>query len=192
MFILRREPPGIDSATEIASLGFVQPISQGLRRDVASHLQHGEIVYSVFKDDAPVGFVILNLVLDNVLYLSGVILRPEIQGKGVARMAVEAARMATGAEWLTLRTQSIRMWVAGQKMCAEWFPHHEASPSSEASRLAHQVARMTNSVFPVKKGHYGGPLYGKKPLHHDPRMNAWWDSVCDFGMGDAVFCIGRF
>ena len=196
-----QESPSTDIATRIASLGFVQPMSDALRADVNDHLSHGRIVFSIVDDPTgeTVGFAIF-LSFDwlytglcsiaPTLYLSGIILDPRYQGMGIAAMAVAEAQSITGAKYLALRTQSPRMWSAGAGMTTDWFPHPSRETPVEMSVRGLGAAMRTGSSFPVTRGIYGGPLYGEKPFHHDPKLQAWWDSICDFERGDAVFCIG--
>lgn len=191
--LFRKESPDLDVATLIASRGFVQPVSAALRTDVDVHLRHGQIVFLVIdaEKEAVVGFALFND-LAPVLYLSGIILDPAYQGRGIAALAVAEARVLTGATHLALRTQSARMWLAGSRMVEEWYPHPKQQIPDHLRPLAEQAAARTNSVFPVAVGLYGGPLYGAKPVHHDETLQSWWDSLCSFERGDAVFCIGRF
>ncbi len=188
-----RAVPSLDRATHIASLGFVQPISPALRDDVDNHLTHGQLVYSIVERDslATIGFTLFNHLDSSVLYLSGIILDPNHQGQGIARLAVEHAGRETNATHLALRTQSPRMWSAGEKMTESWFPHptNEAPPALR--ELGERAATATGSAFPVKEGFYGGPLYGAKQTHHNVSLQTWWDSLCNFERGDAVFCIGK-
>jgi hypothetical protein len=196
-----RELPSVDVATRIASLGFVQPNSPALRADVDDHLSQGKIVFSVVdaKTAETVGFAIF-LHFDwsytgmsapaSTLYLSGIILDPAYQGMGIAAMAVAEAQAITGAKFLALRTQSPRMWSAGAGMTTDWFPHPRHETPVEMSVRGLGAALRMDSSFPVARGIYKGPLYGAKPVHRDAALQTWWDSICDFTRGDAVFCIG--
>ncbi len=182
--------PPVDAATLIASSGFVKPVTDGLRQDVDVHLHEGQTVFSILDDDTLVGFAIFNR-FENLLYLGGIILRESHQGKGIAFQAVAAAQEQRRSRWFGMRTQSLRMWVAAHKWVDTLYPHptikHEgyfAAAQTLSSRL-HMDA-------PVVAGFYGGPLYGAKPMHHDPKLQRWWDLICDFERGDAVVCVGRF
>jgi GNAT superfamily N-acetyltransferase len=188
-----RAIPSLDRATYIASLGFCQPVSSALRDDVDNHLAHGQLTYSIVDREtlATIGFALFNLLDDSVLYLSGIILNPEYQGQGIARLAVEHAAREANSKYLALRTQSPRMWSGGEKMTTSWFPHHTIEDTPFLRELGVRAATATGSTFPVKAGFYGGPLYGAKQTHHDAHLQAWWDSLCNFQRVDAVFCIGK-
>lgn len=195
--VIVREPPSLDIATRIASLGFVQPESAALRADVNDHLSHGKMLYSIVdtQKHRTVGFAIFNDLGNTVLYLSGIILDPAYQGRGIAEMAVQRARNDVrpfSSAFLALRTQSSRMWLAGRDMTASWYPNPQHIIDPYYRMLAERSATLTGSCFPVKIGCYGGPLYGEKPVHRDAELQSWWDSICDFDRGDAVFCFGPF
>ncbi len=178
----------MDVATHIAAAGFVQGLTAELRHDVESHLLGGQLVYGVYQGEIVKGFAIFNT-FDDLLYLSGIILMPEVQGKGVAAQVVRFAQASTNAKYLALRTQSLRMWVAGRTLCREWLPSSEPSDSI-LHHLGRDMAGRLNMGYPIARRCYGGPLYGEKPVHRDTQLQAWWDSVCDFQRGDAVLCIG--
>lgn len=188
---ITKSVPDLRLATEIAASGFCQPVSTELEQDVAEHLAGGELVYTVHEHEQVVGFAIFN-VWDDVLYLSGIILDDEHQRQEAVHMAVRAARSeANGVKYLALRTQSLRMWVAGSRVCQVWFPGPYAeSPNSDMAYVGELTAARIGSAFPVGAGCYGGPLYGKKPVYHDQQRQQWWDGICDFDRGDAVICVG--
>lgn len=209
-----RVAPDLDLATYITSSGFVQPISDALRQDVDVHLKESQIVYSIFKDDVVVGFAIFKKIvlpavfpacgsclglyeyLDlPVLYLAGIMLHESVQGQGIAEETVLHAKNEMDLSYFALRTQSLRMWIAGNKMTKSWYPNPTGSHSGRfdvakmllAKQLNMQLAKAHSSM-----GFYGAPLYGTKPVHRDTKLQTWWDSICSFERGDAVLCIGQF
>ena len=187
------EPPDLDLATHVTSAGFVQPISHELREDVRTHLLAGRLVYSIRTPTNPLAGYAIFRTHECLLYLAGIMLAPEIQAKGVAKLAVERARHDTGLQYLGLRTQSVRMWSAGRKMTKQWLPQPtEGCHDSTLVSLGESLAKAVNCQFPVTPGYYGSPLYGEKPVHKDHRLQNWWDQLCNFERGDAVICIGRF
>jgi len=180
----------VDVATHIASLGFEQALTGELRHDVQCHLMMGERVYGVYEEGRLMGFAIFDIFAE-VLYLSGIILMPEMQGKGVAGQVVRFVQEASGTRYLALRTQSLRMWVAGKNMCREWYPCVQPNDGM-LHILGLEIARYLNMTKTIEPGCYGGPLYGNKPVYRDPQLQAWWDSICNFERGDAVLCVGSF
>ena len=209
-----RDVPNLDLATHIASSGFVQPLSNALRSDVDAHLKEGQIVYSIFKDDVLVGFAIFNKIMLPavfpqvcsdwtaagysdmlVLYLAGILLDASVQGMGIAEQVVRYAKNETGLFYLALRTQSLRMWIAGNKMTKSWYPNPQGTYIGHfdvAKMLLAKQLRMPLTKAHSSMGFYGAPLYGTKPAHRDPKLQAWWDNICSFERGDAVLCIGQF
>ena len=210
-----REAPNLDHATRIASSGFVQPTSEALQLDVDVHLKEGQIVYSILEDDRLIGFAIFNtfilpaVIQSNgetwcgadyldlpILYLAGIILHESVQGLGIAEQVVQHVRHDTGISHFAFRTQSLRMWCAGNKMTDAWFPNPENTFEGYFHQakilLAKQLKMDCNLHTFSAPGFYGAPLYGAKPTHHDKDLQAWWDSICSFERGDAMLCIGKF
>ena len=189
--MITEEVPDLETATRIASSGFVQPISDELRQDVAGHMAGGDVVYGIQEDGQFVGFVIFNI-WDDILYLSGIIIHQDYQRhRHVVESVTKVRRQHLQLKYLALRTQSLRMYVAGRKVCSTWLPRVSETTSSELVRVGKEVAERTNSVFPLHVGCYGGPLYGEKPVYHDEPLQRWWDELCSFEQGDAAICVGE-
>lgn len=201
---IRQVKPSLDLATHLASQGFCVNDSPELRADVEKHLIGGEVVYSLhlshefrYRDHAKssiwnelIGFAIFNSLSDHLLYLSGIILLPEFQGKGIAKYAISRVMNDLGCEYLALRTQSPIMWGALRGVCAKVYPFLSFRQNSQLSKYGEEAAIKIGSKYPIHHGYYGGPLYGKKPIHHQAFVQSWWDSICSFERGDAVICVG--
>ncbi len=189
--MITKKVPDLETATRIASSGFVQPISDELRQDVAGHMAGGDVVYGIKEHGQFVGFVIFNI-WDGILYLSGIIVDEAHQcHQHVTESVAKVLRQRPGLKYLALRTQSPRMYVAGRKVCSVWIPHFDEVFAPELVRVGKEVAERTDSQFPLHEGCYGGPLYGEKPVYHDGSLQQWWDERCNFERGDALICVGR-
>ncbi|MDO8583597.1 MAG: hypothetical protein Q7R83_00260 [bacterium] len=186
------QAPRVDLATAIAASGLVVSNSLPLQQDVESHLHAGQ-VYTVVSGDAPVGFAVFSRFPNGVLYLAGIMLRPNVQGRHICEKIIQGVRRPED-RFLGLRTQSPIMWAAGKRICSNgWLPDQPVATDSELQRIGNEVAAVIGCpTFPVSPGFYGQALYGKKPEHRDPVVQAWWDSLCDFVRGDVVVCVGRF
>lgn len=190
--------PDLNAATVITSSGFVRPVSDNLRKDVADHLHDGELVYSIRDNGREIGFAIFKMFGD-VLYLNGIQIHQDYQGRGIARRVVAQARKERSPRYLALRTQSLRMWVAGRKMMGliarvlpMWYPHPSGVMDAEVGEVRVRLATQLGMTNPEQPGFYGGPIYGVKPVYRDLKLQAWWDSICNFERGDAVVCVGVF
>lgn len=188
--------PEVEVATAITSSGFVQPVSSALRDDVAVHLRGGELVYSIGDNGRVVGFAIFTM-WNDVLYLNGIQLHKDYQGRGIAGRVVAHARRECRPRYLALRTQSLRMWVAGKRILGSvmgysWCPKPSGDMSPEVKDVRERLAKHLGMTSIEQAGFYGAPLYGAKPTYHDPKLQAWWDGICDFERGDAVLCVGVF
>jgi hypothetical protein len=191
MFEIESGRPRLDEAVEIAVAGFVQKHSAELRKDVDKHLTKGQIVYRIKDLEVTAGFALFNK-WEDVLYLSGIILVPSVQGRGIAAAVIGRAHAETRTKYLTLRTQSAIMWRAGEKICAEgWTPRPLKRTDLGIETAGNLTAEKLGGTFPISPKCYGGPLYGTKPIYSDSFIQTWWDSICDFECGDAVICAGR-
>ncbi len=189
------EEPDFELATLVTAAGFARPLTPELALDVANHLAESGLRYSV-KCRGELGGYALFRTFGPVLYLSGMMLGPELQGRGLAPKIIQRAQVDTRAEFLGLRTQSLRMWLAGleasNKVC--WLPNPSCWGPADTV-IAEHAARLVVELgcdFPITRGFYGQALYGVKPAcpNHSP-LQAWWDSICNLERGDAVLCIGR-
>lgn len=189
--IITEEAPALETAVLLSARGFVRSISEELAKDVAAHIS-GDLVLRIIEDSVDIGFACFQIESD-VLYLHGIMIDPDVQAKSIAVRVIEYAQAKTNMSFLGLRTQSPRMWSAGRKVCQQWIPGFENGDErdEELLKAAHRIAKISNSLFPVHVGCYGGPLYGTKPTHSDYIIQQWWDSLCDFERGDAAICVGR-
>ncbi len=184
--------PTLMSAVHMAALGFVKEESEELIRDVREHLESGKLVYRIFADKVEIGFAIF-VIYQDILYLSGIILTPKFQGRGIVRTVIQQVqRLHRGLSYLALRTQSLRMYLAASRMCDEFYPGLEGEiiPEQFAKR-GEYIASLIHSEFPVHLNCYGGQLYGIKPIYKDPVLQDLWDKLCNFENGDAIIFIGR-
>jgi|GEM_PF-2497733 len=180
-----------DDVMATVAEGFQKPKSPALQKDVHEHLQDCQFAFSfVDAQDTLAGFALFK-VIGNFLYLSGGVLRPAYQGKGLLSVAVLTARSITGSAFFALRTQSSLMWAAGRHLTHEWYPQSGIKIHSMAE-MTRQLADKLGMASTIVPGFYGEALYGQKPLHKDAKLQAWWDSFVDFDRGDAVLCGGRF
>lgn len=190
---LYKAMPSLVDAVKIAALGFVREQTSALTEDVDDHLKNGQIVYHIFVGDDQAGFAIF-ATYDDILYLSGIILVPKYQGKGIGPEVVKSvAGLLPECKYLALRTQSLRMYLAACKLCSESHPALESLdniPEPFAGK-GQRVAKIIGSNFPIHKGWYGGALYGQKPKYHDSALQTKWDRICSFEQGDAMIFIGR-
>lgn len=185
-----KEAPDLEVATVLTSKGFVQPITEELRQDVANHLV-GDIVLSIMDEGTCIGFATF-ADLGELLYLHGIMLEPGHQGMHVAREAIAVAQAETDAAYLGLQTQNPRMWAVGETICEAWLPHAHYTLLDEDLMLAAKcLSEKLDKKVGVRFGAYGQPLYGKKPTHSNEELQSWWDEMCDFDRGDAVVCLGR-
>ena len=190
---LKRKSPGLGLAVELAAQGFAREVTPELVIDAKNHLTQDGTVLTIRHWLKDIGFLIYRLIEPDILYVIGVHILPQYQGQGLAQALISDLAYRLDAVYLALRTQSPLMWRAGSSLCrrGQWYPNPHRDLPAELTPIVAVVATKIDSVYPVHIGQYGGPLYGKKPVHHDPALQTWWDSICNFERGDAVVCVGE-
>lgn len=175
-----------------ASEGFHQPITPALQVDVSEHLERCHFGLQFLQENGDIAGFALFKHFDDLLCGGGMMIRPAFQKSGLVGEAILRAREMTNTSYLAYRTQSPRMWAAGRKITSVWTPQptgfYHPDLEEVRARAAHHL-RVTPTITP---GFFGSALYGVKPTHADPVIQAWWDSLCSFENGDAVLCVGRF
>ncbi len=178
-----------DQAIALVSAGFSRPVSPELIADTRLHLPADMSVVAL-DDGRTVAFASFDLYADgDLIYLKGMMIHPDYQALGLAGQMHQACLAKTEARFYSLRTQSPRMWSAGAKLCDPWLPRLNGADEQELLEMAHYLEEY--GTYPHVRGVYQGAIYGQKPTHHDPAIQAWWDEQCDFHAGDAIICIGR-
>ena len=185
--------PSLEQAILSASEGFGQPIDSALSQDVAEHLSACHFGFQFMAEDGQMAGFTLFKVYDDLLCGGGMMIRPRFQKSGLVRQGIKLAQHKTQASYLAFRTQSPRMWSAGRHVTRIWTPvpltgfeHPKLDDArSRAAKLMGIELNVTRAVF-------DRALYGSKPTHLDPVIQAWWDSFCTFELGDMVLCVGAF
>ena len=197
---IRSGLPELETTVELTAAGFSKPISEELRRDVAQHLvgtrtrtiEHDRetVGYAVFDD---FNFIIGENEQTSLIYLRGIIIAPEYQGRHIAGRVIDDVTSGKPFDFFGLRTQSSIMYAAVERRFEEVYPALRNEPVPRDVRVVGQsLATAIDSTFPLHEGAYGGPLYGIEPQHHDAEYQADFDKVCpDFERGDAILCIAR-
>lgn len=185
---LKQEPLTIDEAIIISGQGFGRTYDNV---PDASPLKENE-VRTIYYNGNKVGFVLYRMV-NKILYLSAIVLLPDVQGKGVAKQIILKLKEQNNASFLAYRTQSSRMWAVGKNLCSTFMPAFDNPKINEQFvDLVQLVCLYIKADYPVTKGFYGQGIYGIKPIHHIYAIQRWWDSICDYQSGDSVTCIGCF
>ncbi len=182
--------PSQDRAVELVAGGFCQPVTAELVEDTRVHLAEADFCLVMTHGDQDVAFALFRTIGD-MLYLVGIMVDPEFQGKLISQHLVLHALSLTGCKYLGLRTQNPVMWSSARHLCSSWYPTPDTEIPTELLEIAQKYAVEVSASYPVAVGFYGQPLYGTKPMHRNPKIQSWWDSVCDFERADTVFCFGQ-
>lgn len=188
------EMPDLDEAVRLTAEGFRRPVTDALVEDVRVHLAAAEFSLCAREDGMLVCYMIFTVPVPDVLYISGTLIESSRQGTGIKTAGtVLAFERHPSLRWFSGRTQSSVVWASAARIASELTPNREASAlSTEGTACLDALVAALRMSGPTHAGFYGGPLYGEKPVHHDPAVQAWWDALCDFERGDAVLYLGRF
>lgn len=188
------ETPSLDEAVPLTAEGFRQPISAALTEDVRVHLNASEFSLCARERGKLVCYMLFTIPTDEVLYIAGTLIAETHQGTGIkTRGTILAFERHPSLRWLAGRTQSSIVWASAARISSELYPSGDGGTfSADGTRRLNALAESLRMNGPVHRGFYGGPLYGEKPVHRDPAVQAWWDALCDFERGDAVLYMGRY
>jgi len=119
----------------------------------------------------------------------GVVIVPEMQGKGIFKRFVDF--VINGQALICLRTQNPRMYRALQKYCCSIYPGEEETPEA-ISAIIKDFAKFSNCEIDsnsVVKGYYGGLFYGETP-HHQKIDPLFKKLGVDLDKGDGLLIAG--
>ncbi len=202
------EIPGMEEAVQVTALALSRPIDQVLIDDVSVHFAETEKVLCVREQGELVGYMLLTFPVPGLVYIAGTMVIPMLQGTGIKAHATRVVMQAhPQIRFWAGRTQSSIVWASVTRAASHVLPHPPGSiPSqpwpnaawpglsgihSEMGRIRDVLAGVLGMSSWLEPGFYGGPLYGEKPTHCDPAVQAWWDTFIDFERGDAVLYIAK-
>ncbi|NQV89251.1 MAG: hypothetical protein HQ488_02930 [Parcubacteria group bacterium] len=175
----------------LTAAALCREIDEVLIKDVREHIDSAQDILAVYKGAKLVGYMLIQVLLGDVLYIAGTMVHPSCQGMGIkAQATVDVMKIYTSCKYFAGRTQSSIVWASVTRAAVAVLPSHTGTSVEKGMIDARQslvdVLMMEGSVH---RGFYGGPLYGEKPTHRDPTTQAWWDTFIDFERGDAVLYI---
>lgn len=189
----RWKTPSLQDATQLAALGFNREVDAVLTEDVRQHLASSDATLCIYDNDRLIGYMIFGLQVENLVYISGTLVHPDEQGKGIKARATEVAmERFSDRTYFAGRTQSPIVWSSVTRLATAVQPHpsETAMTRSMAQALSRLVEHL-NMEAALQIGFYGGPLYGRKPVHNDVQVQTWWDTLINFQRGDALLYIAK-
>jgi|CXWL01.1.fsa_nt_gi hypothetical protein len=124
---------------------------------------------------------------NDIFYLHGVAIAPQVKGGGYAGEVINTLRRISGLSSMAFTTQSPNMFCTARSICKKIYPNPEMTElpvelREKAVLLMSEDEREPtfNPVTGVAKGLFRGyPLYGAFPRCHDSRVNAWFEEVLE-------------
>jgi|GEM_PF-2221027 len=177
---------------------FGRQTSQQLMEDTRQHIENGEYLYLVCNDGI-VAFTVLrcwNVNSVPVLYLSGMIVAPAHQSKGVSSALLGDTIRQHCPQFLVARTQNPVMYESIARVCRSVFPNGRSRSPQEVVSIAEFVAREKlgmNDFSPstmTEVGTYGCCLYGQEPRSRHHEIENWFKSAVCPQRGDSMIVVG--
>lgn len=159
--------------------------------DVCNHLKEPDETYIIFdKNEKIKGMACYSnkdLIIGDCLYVDGIALSPDIQGKGIFNIMTSICLKDKPTIHLVgLRTQNPNMYQALKNYTDEISPHSKDDGLNIAKRLLAKEMDVDINKQGVIKNCYGKSLYTKIPKENPDfkklRLN--------YDKGDSVICVG--
>lgn len=184
----------------LTQLGFDLKESPSLELDTRNHVEQGQYLYLITDGGLIVSWAIFDYLRqdsDLILYLSGVMVLPKYQGKGISSALIRTALRESKAKYLAARTQNPIMYESILKACGNVFPNPDDATPADVIEIGEFVAKnrlhMTNYDLKsmLSKSVYGACLYGKPPTSVNGQLNSWFTSCVTQTDGDAMIIVAR-
>lgn len=132
-----------------------------------------------------------------VLYLGGVMVAPEAQGKGVAASMIDSAWERYPSRYLVAQTQNPVMYSSLLRGGFQVYPSKSIRSPGEVLRVALGVTKARGWVVldganpQFRLGTYGKCLYGVRPVDRDEEVERFFSQNLDFNRGDAFLLVAE-
>lgn len=189
---VRREEPSPAEAAIVASRAFGVRLTPEYEESVASVVTKGQY-YAARDGEKLIGFLVVRPYGD-LNYIDGTAILPEHQGQSVAHQLGLAALADFPACFVAMLTQSVHTYSSVAELCSLTFPavgQTDRRLPDELEAPAQTLISHELRTFPIVRSFYPPDFYGEKPVSRDSGMQSWWDSLADFGQGDAIYVIGK-
>lgn len=170
--------------------------------DVKNHVFSVDRLYLGFDEGKLVTFASFDhhrFAGKNILYLSGIIVDPECQKKGIFTTINSRELGAFEPDYLVMRTQNPVVYGATRRHLVESLCPGCSRPPDDALLIASAIALTYGFPVPeledylghlVMRGAYGTSFYDEIP--YDPDGSPLFDSLkLDYQAGDAVVLVGK-
>lgn len=188
----------IEKLYDLTRRGFIQDMSPSLWQDTKYHLETGEHLYLVCNESI-VAYGVFNFWTKDafsILYLSGIIVDPDHQGKGISSSLLGIVMEDFNPQLLAARTQNPVMYESIRRSCGKVYPADSIIPPVDIQTVGQFIAvdklNMVNydQVSMLGKGTYGSCLYGSEPVSRNSIMEYWFKGEVDLSNGDAMIIVG--
>lgn len=164
--------------------------------DVRDHLLNVDGLAFIHNDSRIFGFASCKHYLnEDVFYLHGVAIRPEIKNKGAGRELVARLMADSGLGQIAFTTQNPIMYRLMRSMCGTVTPNPEQDSSNK--KLGVLLTAGRNGIFDsdtsVLHGCYDRCLYPQLPSSGDQKIDDWFSAMLNVRNGvsnDSILFIG--
>lgn len=188
--------PNNEVALRLTAEGFDQQRSTAYNEQALAVLNRCDGFVSAKCGIETIGFTgyrNLNIHSGRVLYVSTIMVDKNWQGHSISSSLILNALKINDNDFVGMRTQSARMYVAAKKILPTLIPNLESKDlGQDDSKLWQAGEELANyfsiDSFPFIRGAYSSAMYSELPNH--PKYPNLYKYI-DFNNGDAILCIAR-
>jgi len=161
------------------------------KKEVEHNTKDVNIVFVAFDElERPIAFMSYKNINKEIVYLSGIVVKKNYQGKGIFSNFMENMinEIAGKTKYLTVRTQNPIVYYVINKYIKQLYPNEDKIPR-QIYELALLVDGRVNENLVIKNC-YGRCLSNKVDKSKDNRINKLFEKI-DLNVGDAFLIVGQ-
>ncbi len=186
---ISQEAPSLSAAAAVAAAAFGQVSNEAYEAGIANVIREGT-PFVALEADYLLGFAYF-LVHEDILYIHATAVHPSAHRRGIVAQLIAAAQAVYDLPYLGWRTQSLKAFRAFSKQCTSVWPLGSDDELPDCMERATYLATLDGHAWPLAHRAYSDALFAEKPSGEDAVAQAWWDSLCSYEDGDAVYAVGR-
>lgn len=180
--------------------GFVQEPSDEVFEDTWNHVRNCMFLWLYTEGGELKVFTtwdVYEFDFGKVLYLGGIMVSPQTQGKGVGSRLTKQAWGQYGGDFLVAQTQNPVLYSTLSRTGFTVYPSLDGKSLKEIACLAEQMVTVLgwpSSVGQnpqIRYGVYGKSLYGKRPVNHHDFVESFFENSLNLDQGDAFVLFAK-
>lgn len=190
----------VNNCFPLVCSGFVQEPSSEVYEDTRHHVLSCDHLWLYEEEGRVRAFAAwdeMEIAGAKILYLSGIMVSPDTQGKGVGARIIADAWSKYQSDYLIARTQNPVMYSSLIRSGFQLYPTLQRTTSEIAGVMVRVLAKSFGWDNPephnphLFNGAYGKCLYGVRPVDRDENIERFFCETLDFDRGDAMVVVGQ-